>query len=185
MLRAVGWMLVADDPIRAADVIVVAVDARDAGVLEAADLVRSGISHRVALFTDAPDKVDRELARRGVDYEDQATRQTRLLRALGVENVEQIPSSISGTEDEGRVFPEWCDELQLRSVIVVTAADHTRRVRRVLRRAMNGRGIHVIVRRARLSEFDPEHWWLTRGGTRTEIVELEKLLLDLVRHPIS
>ena len=43
MLRAAGWVLVVDDPVEPADIVVVAVDADGAGVLEAADLVHSGI----------------------------------------------------------------------------------------------------------------------------------------------
>jgi hypothetical protein len=32
---------------------------------------------------------------------------------------------------------------------------------------------------------DPDRWWKTRGGVRTEIIELQKLLLDFTLHPIS
>jgi hypothetical protein len=32
---------------------------------------------------------------------------------------------------------------------------------------------------------DPDRWWETRRGVRTEIVELQKLLLDVVLHPMS
>jgi hypothetical protein len=35
------------------------------------------------------------------------------------------------------------------------------------------------------SEFDPDRWWQTRDGARIGLVELQKLLLDLARHPIS
>jgi hypothetical protein len=185
LLSAAGWTLVADDPIRPADIIVIAVDARDAGVVEAADLVRRGLSQRVAMFVDEPDDVSRELTRRGIEFDDQVTHQARLLRALGVEHVEQIPLATTGTEDEGGIFPKWCDERQLRSVIIVTSADHSRRLRRVFHRAMNGRTTAVMIRRARYSEFDPDRWWQKRENVRTEIVELEKLLLDFVRHPIS
>jgi hypothetical protein len=185
VLRAAGGALVADDPIRAADAIVVAIDARDAGLLEAADLVRSGISRKVAVFSDAPDAVDSELARRGLTYEDRPSRQMRLLRTLGVEDVERIPLSIDGTESEGHAFPTWCDLRALRSVIVVASADHSRRLRRVFHRAMKGRPTTVMIRRARYSDFDPDRWWQKRDGVRTEIVELEKLLLDFVRHPMS
>jgi hypothetical protein len=185
MLRAAGWFLVADDPIHPADAIVIAVDAGRAGILEAADLVRGGMSRRVAIFADQPDDVDRELARRRIDEEDELARQTRLLRTLGVEDIERIPLPITGTEDEGRVFPEWCGERQLRTVIVVSSADHTRRLRRVFHRAMKGRATAVMVRRARYSDFDPDTWWRKRGGVRREIVEVEKLLFDFLRHPIS
>jgi hypothetical protein len=37
----------------------------------------------------------------------------------------------------------------------------------------------------RYSSFDPDQWWETRSGTRREIIELQKLLLDIVLHPTS
>jgi hypothetical protein len=185
ILRAAGWILVADDPVHAADVIVVALDAGEAGALEAADLVHRGKSSRVALFSEPADEVDRELKRRGLGDESELSRRMRLLRALGVERIESIPHQVVGTEDEGRVLPIWCDEQQLHSVIVVTSADHARRLRRIFHRAMKGRATTVMIRRTGLSDFDPDRWWHTRDGIRTEIIEVEKLLFDVLRHPIS
>jgi hypothetical protein len=52
-------------------------------VLEAADLVHSGIATRVAVFSDPPDAVDREFIRRGAPYEDVGARSLRQLRSLG------------------------------------------------------------------------------------------------------
>jgi hypothetical protein len=83
-----------------ADVIVIAVDADGAGVLEAADLVHSGIATRVAVFADPPDPIDREFIRRGIPYKDAAARSARQLQLLGVTAIEQIPR-VSGTEAEG------------------------------------------------------------------------------------
>jgi hypothetical protein len=50
---------------------------------------------------------------------------------------------------------------------------------------MKGHPTHVAVRAARYSNFDPDRWWETRTGVRTEIIELEKLSLDVVLHPMS
>jgi hypothetical protein len=50
---------------------------------------------------------------------------------------------------------------------------------------MKGHGTAVMVRRARHSAFDPDQWWRTRDGTRREVVELEKLVFDFLRHPVS
>jgi hypothetical protein len=184
ILRAAGWTLVADDPIQPADAIVLAIDSGGAGVLEAADLVRNGISRRVALFGDSADQIAREFARRGIQNESKAAREIRQLRAMGVEQVEQI-ADVAGTEDEGAVLPAWCDEQRLRSIVVVASADHSRRLRRVLHRALKGRQTMVMVRRARHSDFNPEQWWRKRSGIRTEIIELEKLFLDVMRHPLQ
>jgi hypothetical protein len=68
-------------------------------------------------------------------------------------------------------------------MLMVTSADHSYRVRRILERAMRGSGIDITVRSSRYSKFDPDGWWHSRVGVRTELVEAEKLLLDLVTHP--
>jgi uncharacterized SAM-binding protein YcdF (DUF218 family) len=184
ILRASGWALVVNEPVASADVIVVSLASGGAGALEAADLVQSGISKRVAVFMDAPSGEDYEFIRRRLTYEDAGARQIRQLRSLGVTDVVQI-SQIDGTESEGQVLRLWCDEHQLRSIVVVATKDHSRRWRRVLDRVMKGHPTRVAVETARYSRFDPDRWWETRGGVRTEIVELQKLLLDVVLHPIS
>jgi hypothetical protein len=185
VLRAGGSALVAEDPISTANVIVITLDADAAGVLEAADLARQGVAPRVAVFDDTPDAVDAEFMRRGVPYEDGAARAIRQLRALGVQNVERIPRTVAGSEDESRVLPAWCDRMGFDSVVVVTRLDHSQRMRRLLRRAMSGRRVRVAIRGSRYSHFRPESWWRTRAGLRTGIIEMQKLLLDVARHPLS
>ena len=184
-LRAAGSMLVAEDAISSANVIVITLDADAAGVLEAADLTHRGVAPRVAVFADPPDAVDAEFLRRGVPYEDGAARAIRQLQALGVQNVERIPRSVAGSEDESRVLPGWCDQKGIDSVVVVTRMDHTLRMRRLLRRAMGGRRVRLAIRGSRYSHFNPENWWQTRAGLRTGIIEMQKLLLDVARHPLS
>jgi hypothetical protein len=185
ILRTTGRALVVDEPVEPSDIIVVAVDSGAAGVLEAADLVRSGTSTRVAVFADPPHRAETELMRRGVPYEDAAARSIRQLQSLGVTTIERIPSSVEGSEDEGRTLPDWCNQHGIRSLVVVSSPDHSRRLRRVLHRQMAGHQTKVMVRFSRYSQFDPDRWWQTRTGTRTEIIEIEKLLLDFAHHPIS
>ena len=185
ILRTAGWALVVNERVEAADVIVLASNADFAGMLEAADLVHSGVATRVAVFADPPDTVDLEFIRRGIPYEDAAARSVRQLRALGVDTIDQIPRNATGTEDIGRVLPDWCDQQGFRSIVVVSTSDHSRRLRRVLHRSMKGHQTRVTVRSARYLVFDPDRWWESHDGIRTEVEELEKLLFDIVRHPIS
>lgn len=185
VLRAVGSALIVEDAISAASVIVITANADGAGVLEAADLVHRGVAPRVAVFDDPPGPVDAEFLRRGLPYEDAAARSMRQLRALGVQNVERIPRTVAGSEDESRVLPGWCDRMGVDSVVVVTTLDHSQRMQRMLRRAMAGRRTRVAIRGSRYSEFDPKNWWQTRTGVRTTIIEMQKLLLDVARHPLS
>jgi hypothetical protein len=184
ILRAAGWALVVNEPLAPADVIVVSLDSGGAGALEAADLVQSGIATRVAVFADPPSGEDHEFIRRGLPYEDASARQIRQLRWLGVTDVMQIPRTDPGTEGEGRVLPSWCDRHQFRSVLFVASRDHSRRSRQVLDRVMKGQPTSVMVQSARYSSFDPDRWWKTREGVRTAIVELQKLILEVVLHPM-
>jgi len=184
-LRAAGWALVVNEPVAPADIIVVSLDSSGAGALEAADLVQSGIATRVAVFTDPPSGEDHEFIRRGLPYDDASARQIRQLKWLGVMDIVEISRTEAGTEGEGQVLPPWCEQHQFRSIVFVAARDHSRRVRRVLDRAMKGHPTRVTVQPARYSSFDPDRWWKTHGGVRTEMVELQKLLLDLILHPMS
>jgi hypothetical protein len=184
VLRAAGWALVVNEPVAPADVIVLSLASGGAAALEAADLVHSGISKHVAVFDDPPSGEDYEFIRRGLPYEDQGARQIRQLESLGVTDVLHI-SRVDGTQGEGQVLLLWCDEHHLRSIVVVATKDHSRRLRRVLDRGMKGLPTNVTVQAARYSSFDPDRWWETRGGIRTEIVEFQKLLLDVVLHPTS
>jgi hypothetical protein len=185
VLRAAGWALVVTEHVAPADVIVISLDSGGAGALEAADLVKSGIATRVAVFSDPPSREDHEFSRRRLLYEDEAARQARQLRSLGVTDVVQIPTTDAGTEGEGRVLPPWCDQHQVRSLAFVATRDHSRRLRRVLDRVVKGHPTRVTVQPARYSSFDPDRWWETRGGVRTEIVEFQKLMLEVMLHPMS
>jgi microcompartment protein CcmK/EutM len=184
LLRAIGHMLVIDQAVDRADVIVLAVDSAGAGVLEAADLVHAGVASRVAVFEDPPDAVDEEFIRRGAPYEDGAERSERQLRSLGITAVERIGRA-AGSEEETVRLPEWCSRQNLAAVVVVTTPDHSHRLYRMLQRSMAGHRTAVKVRMARHATFDPESWWQTRGGLRIGIIELQKLLLDVVSHPFS
>ena len=73
---------------------------------------------------------------------------------LGVADAERIPMAANGSEAEGEILPVWCADHEIRSVIVVTTPDHSKQVRRVLGRAMDGRATTVIVRPTRVSSFE-------------------------------
>jgi hypothetical protein len=185
LLRVAGRFLVVDEPVAPADIVVIAADSGGAGALQAADLVHAGIASRVAVFTDPPSGEDLEFIRRGLPSEDLAARQIRQLGWLGVKDIVEIPRTEAGSEGEGQVLAPWCDQHEFRSVVFVAARDHSRRMRRVLDRDMKDHPTRVTVQAEHYSSFDPERWWQTRTGIRTEIIELEKLLLDVVLHPMS
>jgi hypothetical protein len=183
ILRTVGWILVASDPIEPADIIIIAQDAGGAGVLEASDLVRKGVAERVAVFADPPSGEDFEFLRRGLPYEDAAARQIRQLGWLGITNVVKIAREDEGSTASVQSLPVWCGEHQVRSFVFVTSKDHSWRLRRLLNRTLGGAGIRAMVQPEHYSAFDPDHWSETRAGTRIVIAEIQKLLVDILLHP--
>jgi len=185
LLRSAGWTLVASDPEEPADIIVIAVDADGAGVLEAADIVHRGLAARVAVFADPPVAVDLEFIKRGVPYFNAAAVSSQQLKSLGITVVEQIPRTVTGTNDEAKALSGWCDQNGFRTIIFISTSDHSRRVRRIVNREMIGHKTRILVRYSSYSQFDPDTWWLTRDGVRTEFIEIEKLLVDVMRHPLS
>ena len=185
LLRAMGRFLVATDQLQRADVIVLSVDSDGAGVLEATDLVHEHVADRVALFADPPDPVDREFLRRGVPYHNAAAVSVGQLHDLGINPVEVIPRTVTGTNDESLDLATWCSEHGYRVVIFVSTLDHSRRTARILARATRCGALQLSVHASRYSAFNPDAWWKSRTGVRTEIVESEKLLLDMLLHPLS
>ncbi|MBV8806651.1 MAG: hypothetical protein JO042_16455 [Sinobacteraceae bacterium] len=182
ILSAAGWALVAEDPPGKADIIVISTDSLGAGILEASDLFHAGFATRVAIFDRPPTKVALELARRGAHPLNLTEFSIQQLHQLGISEISVIPSVV-GTVDEGKVLREWCVANSIHSILFVSVPDHSRRTRRVLDRSLQQHGIQVMVRYARFSQFDPDSWWRSRGGQRVELVEMEKLLLDFLRHP--
>jgi hypothetical protein len=104
ILRAAGWALVVREPVAPSDIIVISLDAGGAGALEAADLVQSGIAPQVAVFADPPNGEDHEFIRRGLPYEDAASRQIRQLALVGVRNVVRIPEQTLELRARARCF---------------------------------------------------------------------------------
>jgi len=185
VLRSAGEMLARGGEPRRSDLIVVSVDSDGAGVLEAADLFHQGFAPTVAIFEDPPDLIDQEFLRRGVAYYDAAAIETQELHELGIASILRIPRAAGGTRQEASVLRTWCRTQRFHSILFVSTTDHVHRTRRVLRRAMRGQGIRIIVVGSKYSEFRPDAWWRTPAGARTEIVEGEKLLLDIAQHPFS
>jgi len=182
LLRTAGWTLVAQDAPAKAEIIVVSSDSSSAGMLEAADLVKAGFASRVAIFDRRDTVLQQELVRRGAPRYDPKGFLIRVLRSQGVTDIVVLPEVV-GTVDEGRVLQQWCAANSVHSLLFISVTDHSRRTRRVLDRALERHGVRVMVRYARWSQFDPDSWWQSRYGQRTQIMESEKLLADILRHP--
>ena len=184
IVRSIGGVLVATDVLEVADVIVVPGWTNESGALEAADLYKRGIASRVAVLGPEPEPSRRELIRRGVVAVGDPW-VVSLMRRLGVQTIEVIPGYSTGTDADGKLIASWLEQNHLRSAVVVATSEHTRRLRRIMHRALEDKAASVLVVSARFSTYEPDRWWKTRTGVRTTVIELQKLLLDVVTHPFD
>ncbi len=185
VLRSAGALLVVHAPVPSrADVILLSMDAGDAGVLEAADLVHRGVAPRVALFANLPTKAEAEFARRGLPYETEAMRSVRLLVVLGVQKAEVIPQHSSGSEQMTQIIRTWCADERIAAAVLISQPHHARRLTRLMHRVMDGSHTSVVVHDTSYSDFRADDWWQRKDTLRAGVIELQKLLLDAVLHPI-
>lgn len=183
ILRGAGRMLVASDPIEPADLLAMDVESREAGLLALSDLYRARVGRSVAVMKPKSTAIDAEMERRRVVVPDITV---EVLAQLGVpkDAIVQIPVDESGTTETAAALAEWARAHPGNKVMVVVGPSHGRRYRRALRRAWpNGQTVPIVVTTF-YGLFRPEDWWQSRTTLRDGLVELEKLALDYVAHPL-
>jgi hypothetical protein len=77
-------------------------------------------------WTPPPSEEQDEFIRRGLPHQDEAAKQIRELKSLGVTDIVRISPLVDGTEEEVEALPPWCDEHKLQSIVFVAHTDHTR-----------------------------------------------------------
>jgi uncharacterized SAM-binding protein YcdF (DUF218 family) len=181
-LRGAGHVLAAADQPAAADLLTMDVESGFAGVLKLADLYRAQPA-TVALMVTRPTAIDEALARRGV-------RLPHLVRdalvQLGVPRdvMVEMPAGEGGTTETTAALAAWARTHPAKRVLVVVGPSHGRRYRRALLRAWPDGEPTPRVVTTPYALFNGDDWWRSRTTLREGLVELEKLLLDYVAHPL-
>ena len=183
LLSSAGALLIVEESAPTADVAVMTTEAGHAGLLELADLYQRKAVVRVAVLTRARTRATREIERRGVILESPVT----MLAVLGVpaSAVITIPAGEGGTTEGTASVAAWCAGQNIHRLMIVTSMGHSRRIQRAMRRSLKGSGPEVIMHPAPYDAFRPATWWQNRTTLREGLVELQKLLLDYVSHPLG
>lgn len=101
-----------------------------------------------------------ELRALGIEYYSEDDYNTAVLVREGVPGpaIKVLPDSIVNTEEEVQEIVRTMRVQGQTSAIIVTSAQHTRRVR-TLWRKLAGKGLTAVVRAAPQDPFDADHWW--------------------------
>lgn len=162
-LRAIGRALVVEDPLAQADAIVVVAGGTPTREAAAAALYREGIAPRVVLSNQfTPERVHELIAlgARRLDYQGEA-RVVLEKRGVPAGAVIALSAPVKTTEAELKIVGEAARAHGWRRVILVTAPQHSRRVKLVWSQKAPP-GIEGVVRLARDEDFLVDGWWRKR-----------------------
>jgi uncharacterized SAM-binding protein YcdF (DUF218 family) len=173
--RGAGRWLVREDPLVAADAIVVLSGSMPQRAEGAADLYRSGYAPEV--WVTRPDSPQGDLAAMGIQFigEEEYSRQVLIHRGVRASAIRILPDVTVNTEEE---IEEIARELQASHkshVIIVTSAPHTRRVRTLWSR-LAASNQTLTVEAAAEDPFDRDHWWRNTHDAYAVVREMMGLI---------
>jgi uncharacterized SAM-binding protein YcdF (DUF218 family) len=173
--RSAGRWLVREDPLVAADAIVVLSGSMPHRAEGAADLYRAGLAPEV--WVTRPDSPQSDLAVMGIQFigEEEYSRQVLIHQGVPASAIRILPGAVINTEEE---IEEIAREMQASlkpHVIIVTSAQHTRRVRTLWSRLAASNQI-ATVEAAAEDPFDRDHWWRNTRDAYAVVREMMGLM---------
>ena len=163
LLRSLGAWLVVEDPLAAADAIVVVAGSTPTNEEAAAALYRAGWAPRVILSKAVMPARHIRLMHLGVRPLDFQGEARAALQKSGVPSgaIVLVSEAALITESELRLVHALARREGYRRVILVGSADHTRRLRMIWARETGGQ-IEGLLHPVRDETFSPEEWWRKR-----------------------
>jgi uncharacterized SAM-binding protein YcdF (DUF218 family) len=156
-----------------ADAIVVVAGGTPSREAVAADLYRKRWAPRVVISRPFLSSNLRQLQALGVRSLDEQGEARLALEKLGVpgDRIIAVAEPARTTEPELDLVHKLARDKGYRRVILVTSAQHTRRVKTIWARASRKSGIAGLVVPVPDSNFDVEHWWRSRRAAETVLHE--------------
>jgi uncharacterized SAM-binding protein YcdF (DUF218 family) len=93
-----------------------------------------------------------------------------------------IPGGVTSTFDEAAAFRQYVEANQVRRIILVTSAFHTRRASWIVDKALSGLPITLETAAVPYADFDQTTWWQNETGLITLNNEYIKLFFYLFKY---
>ena len=177
-LLFIAWLLLApflaknlivEKPLARADAILVLAGAHTfkERTEKAAELFRAGAAPKIYLTDDGERAGWSQAEQRNPPFVELA-RNSLIAGGVAAENIEILEPAVSGTIDEARLLSEKARAANLKSVLVVTSAYHTRRALSTFQKVFkeNNPSIEVGIAAppAGIQTPPPAAWWLSAFG---------------------
>jgi uncharacterized SAM-binding protein YcdF (DUF218 family) len=173
--RGAGRWLIREDPLAAADEIVVLSGSMPARAEQAGKIFRMGYAREI--WVSRPESPREVLESEGIPFQGEEDYSRAVLLHDGVPEADLhvFPQSIVDTRQEVEEISAQMRHDGKTSVIIVTSPPHTRRVRALWTKEA-GTGLRLIVRAAPEDSFDADHWWRNTRDTFAVVREVMGLL---------
>lgn len=179
ILRGLGSFLVADDPIKHSDAIVVLGGNSYERGSAAVKLWEQGMTDHV-LCTGGNVPVN-FLAIDTLIYEAHVTESMLIKRGIPSEHITALTGSTS-TKEESAEVSEWCSNRKIDTLTVISSAMHLRRVRMVFEEAFAERDINVRFYPAAPKSYTVDAWWKSEEGLIMVNNEYVKYFYYLIKY---
>ena len=93
-----------------------------------------------------------------------------------------VPGGTTSTFDEAAAFRQYVEAKQVRNVILVTSAFHTRRAAWIFRKSFAGLPVTLELAAVPYPDFDQTNWWKNETGLITLNNEYIKLIFYLIKY---
>jgi uncharacterized SAM-binding protein YcdF (DUF218 family) len=132
---------------------------------KAAGLYRKGISTKILLTDDGGQAGWSRAEQRNPKFVELA-RKSLIEQGVPADAIEIIEPPVAGTIDEARAFAETSKTENLKSVLLVTSAYHTRRARWTFARVLAENNVEIGIESAPagIQTPMPVYWWLSAPG---------------------
>lgn len=134
---------------------------------KAAQLFKNGTSPKIFLTNDGEKSGWSETEKKNPAFVKLAE-QSLINQGVPKENIEILPLIVEGTQDEANLLAETARERNLKSLLIVTSAYHTRRAWRTFNKVFAGKSVaaEIGIESPPTGEQTPppNYWWLTKNG---------------------
>jgi uncharacterized SAM-binding protein YcdF (DUF218 family) len=174
LLTGLARVLIVNDPLQPADIIFILNGDVNTRPFFAAELFKQELAPQIVLAREE----DGPAAEIGL-YPNGTDVTVEVMTKLGVPDdritVIPIQGGATSTRDEAVILRRYVDEHQIRRVLVVTSAFHTRRTRWIIEKELSGSSTNFSMAAAPQWQFDETNWWQEERGLLMFVNEYLKL----------
>jgi uncharacterized SAM-binding protein YcdF (DUF218 family) len=177
--RRAGSLLVKEDGQYHTDVLVILMGSIPDRVLQAADLYHLNVAEKVIVVEESMGGGN-ILEERGVRLISNTTQVINAMVLLGIpaDSIIKLQGDATSTQMEATIVRDYLkDKPGVDSLVLVTSSFHSRRAAMIFIAALKNieKPIIVLSSPSKYSNFDADHWWMTKEGRQIVIFEYLKL----------